>query len=266
MNRVRIVEDPDYVMYHIELSKAAIKGARCAIVPGSPERAAAIASQLENPVRLAQHRGLEGWLGYLGEFPVVVQSTGMGGPSTEIVIQELMMLGIDVLLRVGTTGSIQPEIPVGTVIISEAAVRLDGSSDHYAPKEYPAAADVALTYNLIEGAKTAGAQWASGVTASSATFYAGQERYDNAAGYVPRHMQGTLEDWQNLNVLNYEMEAGALFTIARASGVRSGCVCGAIAHRVGGEAPHRDKIAETEQKAIDVALAGLRTFLPTLKD
>ncbi len=260
-NRVRIVEDENYSMYHIEVSRSQIQGARAAIVPGSPERAAEIASRLNEPRLLARHRGLEGWLGILDGHPVVVQSTGMGGPSTEIVMQELMMLGIEVFLRVGTTGSIQPEIPVGTVIVSEAAVRIDGTSDHYAPKEYPAAADIFLTADLIQAADALDVTYASGLTASSATFYAGQERYDSAVGYVPRHFQKSLEEWQRLNVLNYEMEAAAIFTIARAAGVAAGCVCGAIAHRTESEAVDRDMIAQTEDAAIRVALEGLKKYL-----
>jgi len=260
MPKVRVIEDRQFVHYHTELSRAAIREAKTAIVPGAPERAKLIAQSLDEPRQVAEHRGLAGWLGTLHGVPVLVQSTGMGGPSTEIVVQELMQLGVKNFLRIGTCGSIQPEIPLGTLIISEAAVRLDGSSDHYAPPCYPAAADIELTWALREAARESGVAWASGLTASSATFYPGQERYDSAIGYVPLARQGSLKEWQALNVLNFEMEAGTLFTLTRAAGLRGGCICGAIAHRVASETPNREVIRRLEEDCTKVAMNALRSF------
>ncbi len=261
MIKRNLAADENYSMYHIEISRKMAEGAAVALLPGSPERAALIAQSLDKPKLLARHRGLEGWLGYLDGTPVISQSTGMGGPSLEIVVQELMKLGVNAFLRVGTTGSIQSDVAIGTIIITEAAVRLDGTSDHYAPKEFPAAADVELTHSLISAAKASGAPYASGLTVSSASFYAGQERYDNATGYVQRAFQGSLAEWQKLGVLNYEMEAAALYTIARASGAKAGCLCGAIANRTKSEEPNRALIAEIEKKAINVALEGLKIYI-----
>ena len=260
MERCRIVQDPALRLYHVELSRDMLEGAHFAVTPGAPERAAAIAARLEDPRQLSDHRGLAGYLGRLNGVPVLVQSTGMGGPSTEIVVQELLMLGIDTFLRVGTTGSIQPEVAVGTTIITEAAVRLDGTSDHYLPPAFPAVADLHLTYSLLKAAQSLGMPYACGLTVSSASFYAGQERYDSATGYVPRHLQGSLEEWRRLGVLNYEMEAATLFALARSAGARAGCVCGAIAQRSQSESPARDRIHAIEEQTITVALAGLSAY------
>ena len=110
---VRLVEDENLLMYHIEISRNMLEGCHTAIVPGAPERAALIAQSLENPKKIGSHRGLDSWLGYLGKHPVLVTNTGMGGPTLEIVTQELVRLGIDTFLRVGTCGAIQPNIPSG---------------------------------------------------------------------------------------------------------------------------------------------------------
>lgn len=105
---------------------------------------------------------------------VIVCSTGIGGPSTSIAVEELAQLGIRTFLRIGTTGAIQANINVGDVLVTTAAVRLDGASLHFAPMEFPAVADFACTTALVEAAKASGATTHIGVTASSDTFYPGQ--------------------------------------------------------------------------------------------
>ncbi|MFB0953678.1 MAG: uridine phosphorylase, partial [Aeromonadaceae bacterium] len=123
-----------------------------AIVPGDPERVRKIAEMMENPRFLASHREFTSWLGELHCKPVVICSTGIGGPSTSIAVEELAQLGVRTFLRIGTTGAIQPHINVGDVLISTAAVRLDGASLHFAPLEFPAAADFACTTALVAAA------------------------------------------------------------------------------------------------------------------
>lgn len=102
---------------------------------------------------------------------MIVCSTGIGGPSTSIAVEELAQLGVRTFLRIGTTGAIQPHINVGDVLVTTASVRLDGASLHFAPMEFPAVADFACTTALVEAAKSIGATTHIGVTASSDTFY-----------------------------------------------------------------------------------------------
>lgn len=104
---------------------------------------------------------------------MIVCSTGIGGPSTSIAVEELAQLGVRTFLRIGTTGAIQPHINVGDVLVTTASVRLDGASLHFAPMEFPAVADFACTTALVEAAKSIGATTHIGVTASSDTFYPG---------------------------------------------------------------------------------------------
>ena len=251
----------DYVQYHLTISREMTRGARAAIIPGAPERAELIAQGLQKPRKIGSHRGLDSWLGELEGQPVLVVNTGMGGPTLEIVVQELIQLGVGTFLRIGTTGAIRPEIAVGSLIVTEAAIRLDGTSDHYAPPCYPAAGSVELVVALRQAARRLGRAVHSGLTVSSATFYPGQERYDSAAGYVRRDFQGSLAEWQALGALNYEMEAGALFTICRTMGLHAGCICAAVANRTQSEQVVREVIRKGEEAAAEVGLAALADWL-----
>ncbi len=255
--RVQVVENREQVQYHIELSRALTQDARVAIIPGAPERAELIASHLDAPRKLASHRGLDSWLGELAGEKVLVTNTGMGGPTTEIVVQELAQLGVETFLRIGTTGAIQEDIPVGALIVSEASIRLDGSSDHYAPPRYPAVADVEFTLRLREAAAQTGAQCFSGITVSSATFYPGQERYDSASGYVRQAFQGSVDEWRALGALNFEMESGTLFTMCRTMGLRAGCICAVVANRTQSEKVVREEIRQAEERATAAGLKAL---------
>ena len=144
---------------------------------------------------------------------MIVCSTGIGGPSTSIAVEELAQLGIRTFLRIGTTGAIQPHINVGDVLVTTASVRLDGASLHFAPMEFPAVADFECTTALVEAAKSVGATTHVGVTASSDTFYPGQERYDTFSGRVVSRFKGSMEEWQSMGVMNYEMESATLLTM-----------------------------------------------------
>lgn len=221
------------MQYHIKLTEEMLAGARYALLPGDPGRVEKTAKHLDpNAHFLAQNREYHSWLAEVEGEKVLVCSTGIGGPSVSICLEELAAIGIKCFYRIGTTGVIQPDITLPCLIISQAAVRLDGASLHYAPIEYPAVADLELTNSLVQAAKSLDLPYRCGITASSDTFYPGQERYDSFSGYVCRRFQGTLEEWQKLKVLNYEMESATLFTIASTFGLKAACVASAIVSRV----------------------------------
>ena len=123
-------------VFHLGLKKADLQGATLAIVPGDPERVKRIAELLDNPVHLASHREFTTWRGEMDGKAVIICSTGIGGPSTSIAVEELAQLGIRTFLRIGTTGAIQPHLNVGDVIVTTGSVRLDGASLHFAPTEW----------------------------------------------------------------------------------------------------------------------------------
>ena len=242
-------------VFHLGLTKEMLGGAAVAILPGDPGRVPRIATQLDEAVPLAANREFTSFLGSVDARPIVVCSTGIGGPSTSIAVEELAQLGVRTFLRVGTTGAIQPDIAVGTLIVTTASVRLDGASRHFAPLEYPAVADFACTTALVAAARADGVEPRIGITASADTFYPGQERYDTVSGYVPRHMQGSLAEWQALGVLNYEMESATLFTMCSALGLRAGCVAGVIVNRHQQEIPDEAHIAEVEARAVRIVVS-----------
>ncbi|MDU4093932.1 MAG: uridine phosphorylase [Pantoea sp.] len=248
-------------VFHLGLTKADLQGATLAIVPGDPERVKKIAALMDNPQALASHREFTSWRAELDGKAVIVCSTGIGGPSTSIAVEELAQLGIRTFLRVGTTGAIQPDINVGDVLVTTAAVRLDGASLHFAPMEFPAVADFACTTALVEAAKAAGNTPHIGVTASSDTFYPGQERYDTFSGRVVSRFQGSMKEWQQMGVLNYEMESATLLTMCASQGLRAGMVAGVIVNRTQKEIPDAATMKQTESNAVAIVVDAARRLL-----
>jgi uridine phosphorylase len=245
-------------VFHLGLTRDMLAGATLAILPGDPGRVPRIASRFDDPTPLASHREFTSHRGRVAGAPVVVCSTGIGGPSTSIAVEELAQLGVRTFLRVGTTGAIQPHIEVGSLIVTTGAVRLDGASRHFAPLEYPAVADFECTTALVAAARAAGFEPHVGITASADTFYPGQERYDTVSGYVPRSLQGSRAEWEALHVLNYEMESATLFTMCAANGWRAGCVAGVLVNRTRQEMPDESAIAGAEEAAVSCVVAAAR--------
>lgn len=247
--------------FHLDLTTEMLRGATLAIVPGDPERPALIAQHLDRPERLASNREFTSWLGYIADTPIVVCSTGIGGPSTSIAVEELAQCGVRTFLRVGTTGAIQPNIDVADVIVTQAAVRLDGASGHFAPMEYPAASSFDCTRALVEAAEASGFPAHVGITASSDTFYPGQERYDTVNGRVVARFRDSAAEWESLGVLNYEMESATLFTMCASQGWRAGCVAGVLVNRHQQETPDPDTMELAEKRAVSVVLDAARLLV-----
>jgi len=248
-------------VFHLGLTADQLHGATLAIVPGDPERVARIAALLDRPTALAATREFTSMLGWIDGTPIVVCSTGIGGPSTSIAVEELAQLGVRTFLRVGTTGAIQPVIDPGDVIVTTASVRLDGASLHFAPLEFPAVADFDCTTALVDAARATTASVHVGVTASSDTFYPGQERYDTVSGRVVDRFRGSLAEWRSLGVLNYEMESATLLTMCATNGWRAGCVAGVLVNRNTDETPDPDASTRVEATSIGIVVDAARRLL-----
>jgi uridine phosphorylase len=158
-------------------------------------------------------------------------STGIGGPAAAIAVEELLRIGADTFIRVGTTGGLRKELGIGDLVISTSAVRLDGTSRTYIHEGYPAVASYEVVLALIEAADELGVKYHVGITASTDSFYVGQGR-PGFKGYLPDELRGIHERLAEVNVLNFEMEASTIFTLANIYGARSGAVCAVIANRV----------------------------------
>lgn len=248
-------------VFHLDLARDQLQGATVAILPGDPGRVEKIAREFDDPRPLSSKREYTSWLGFTDAKPVVVCSTGIGGPSTSIAVEELGQLGVRTFLRVGTTGAIQPDVAVGDVIVTTATVRLDGASGHFAPYEYPAVAHFDCLEALVGAARESGLGHHVGITAASDTFYPGQERYDTVSGYVRRSLQGSMAEWRQLHVLNFEMESATLFTQCSVNGWRAGMVAGVLVNRTTQEIPDASVHLRAEAAGIAVVAAAARRLV-----
>jgi uridine phosphorylase len=250
--------------YHLGFSLGDLGEPRptLAILSGDPNRAALIAqTKLKESKPLSENRGLNSYLGFLpGGKPILSATSGMGAPSLSIVVNELVQAGIRTVIRVGTCGSIQEAVKPGMVAITKGALCRQGAAGDIAPPEYPASADPFLTVALVEAAQRLGVEYALGITASVDTFYEGQERTGSANPHLLRSLQGITEEYRNLRVINYEMEAGTLLKMGNVYGFAAACICGVIAQRTRDEKPVLEAKAEAVQNAVDVALAAAERF------
>ena len=238
------------VMYHTGLCREMIDHARIAVVPGDPGRVDGLARFFDMEARfLTSHRDYTSWLAHVNGMPVLVMSTGMGGPCVTFAVEEMARLGVETFIRVGTTGSIQESIHLGDVIINKASVRMDGASKNYAPVEYPGIADLETTMELKQAAAELGISCHMGISVSTDSFWPGQERYDSFGGYVLRRLQGSMDEFRHLGCTNYEMENATLFTVTSVLGLKASSICGVVAQRTSGEAvASRDVYLQAEEK------------------
>lgn len=251
------------MVYHLGLTKESLSGVRVALLPGDPFRVPKIAEEV-----MSTFGGSCSELAWKREFrtilvsgKVIVTSTGIGGPSTAIVMEELSMLGIDTFIRIGTTGAIREDIKPGSIVITSGSVRMDGASTHYAPPEYPALAHHELLSALIESAREHSLKFHVGITASTDTFYPGQERTDSFTGQLLRRFQGSTEELRRLNVLNYEMESATLLTLGSVFGLRCGVVSGVVVNRCHSSEIDKESLSQSENNAIKAGVGALKTLL-----
>ena len=251
-------------LYHVGFGPSDLpEGTTVALLSGDPERSAHIATDvLDDGRALARNRGLDTFVAHLpGGRPVVCATSGMGAPSTSIVVNELVQAGMTTIVRIGTSGSIQDHVDVGSVVVGSAALTNQGAADDIAPVQYPAAADPFLTVALAEAASAAGVDHHVGVMASVDTFFEGQERTESSANpHLQRRLRGMVEEYRSLGVLNFEMEAGTLFKMGGVYGFSAGCVCGIIAQRGEDERPDLERKDAAVDAAIAVAVATADTW------
>jgi uridine phosphorylase len=240
-------------LYHIDLKKSDV--GRVALLPGDPDRVPDIARHFRKPRPLRSHREYVSWSGYIGSERVVAMSTGIGGPSAAIAVEELARLGVDVMIRIGTCGSIQESVKVGTVVIADAAVRLDGTTDQYVPKGYPAAATPEVTLALRDAAAARKRRAVVGLAASTDSFYVGQGR-TGKGGYFPTKSATLMSDLQQARVLCFEMESSTLFTLGRIYGLKTGALFGVVANRVTNDFQPGAGV----DAAIEIAVEAVKSF------
>ena len=198
-------------MYHIGLSEDDIKGARYAILPGDPKRVEVIASHLEDAVKLNVSREYTSYLGKIASEYVLVISTGMGGPSTAICVEELAQIGIKNLIRVGTSGGMQLDVSAGDIVVASAAIRQEGTSKEYVPVEYPAVADISLVNALNNAAQELDYTYHTGVVHCKDSFYGQHSPERMPVGY---ELLNKWDAWIKAGALCSEMETASLYIVS----------------------------------------------------
>ena len=242
--------------FHIHCSAGDV--GRYVILPGDPGRCEAIAKHFDNPVHIGMNREYNIWTGYLLGEKVSVCSTGIGGPSASIAMEELCNIGADTFIRVGTCGGIALDILPDDIVVANGAIRYEHTSMEYAPIEFPAVPDFDVTTALKAAGEELGYNIHVGVVQCKDSFY-GQHSPEKSPVYY--ELLNKWESWKRLGVKASEMESAALFVVAAALGVR----CGSCFHVIWNQ--EREKaglfmpMSEDTSGAIKVGIAALKKII-----
>lgn len=225
------------------------------IMPGDPKRCALIAKYFENAELVADVREYVTYTGYLAGEKVSVTSTGIGGPSAAIAMEELSKCGAHTFIRVGTSGGMQEEVMSGDLVVATGAVRMEGTSREYAPIEYPSVADISVVNALRNAASELGFNFHTGVVQCKDSFFGQHEPEVMPVSY---QLQNKWEAWKRMGCLASEMESAALFIVAQFLRVRAGSVLLVVANqeraKLGLENPQvhdTDSAIKTAVKALE---------------
>jgi len=249
-------EDPNAdIQYHLEVGAGDV--ADSVLLPGDPGRVEKVVEGWDDHAVVAEHREYRTATGSYDGAPISVTSTGIGSPSAAIAVEELARVGADTFIRVGSCGAIREKASVGDLVITTGAVRQEGTSKEYVREDYPASADDRVVGALVAAAERLGYDYHLGVTASTDSFYAGQGR-PGFEGFEAAGSDELVADLREAGVLNFEMEAAAVLTLANLYGLRAGAVCTVYANRGTGEfrTEGERKAAKTASEAVSI-LAGM---------
>lgn len=213
------MENNNELMHHLKCKKGDV--GKYVILPGDPGRVEKIAAYLDNPSFLLQNREYTAYNGTLLGEKVTVMSTGMGGPSTAICVEELKKCGAEVLIRIGTCGGIDADLVPGTLIISTGAIRKEGTTKEYVPIEYPAVPNYELVEELKSAANRLNYPVALGVTESKDSYY-GQHDPDSMP--VSEELHYKWNAWKKAGAIASEMEGAALFIVASVRRMKSAAI------------------------------------------
>ena len=242
--------------YHINCVPGDV--GRYCILPGDPGRVPAIAALFDDAKQVAYNREFNVWTGTLLGEKVTACSTGIGGPSAAIAMEELRKCGADTFIRTGTCGGIDLDGQSGDIVVATGAIRFEHTSLEYAPIEFPAVADFQITNCLAQATKALGLPLHTGVVQCKDSFY-GQHSPD--ASPVSYELKAKWESWKRLGVKASEMESAALFVVAAALG----CRCGSCFHVVWNqerEAAGLDqKMSEDTTASVKVAVEALKLLI-----
>ncbi|MCI8319906.1 MAG: uridine phosphorylase [Dorea sp.] len=242
--------------YHIQVGEGDV--GRYVILPGDPKRCEKIARYFEGAKLIADSREYVTYTGYLEGVKVSVTSTGIGGPSAAIAVEELVKAGADTFLRIGTCGGMQTDVLSGDIVIANGAVRMEGTSREYAPIEFPAVPDIQIVNALIEAAKKLGQNYHVGVVQCKDSFYGQHSPETKPAGY---ELVQKWEAWKRMGCLASEMESAALFIAAASLKVRAGTCLLVLANQEREKEGLENPVVHDTDMAIRVTVEALKGLI-----
>jgi len=223
-----------------------------ALIPGDPGRVDRIASQCEDAEVVSENREYKVVNATYEETPLTICSTGIGCPSAAIAVEELDAVGVDTVIRVGTTGALQEGIEIGDMIVATGAAKDEGTSKRYESETLPAVPDYTVLSALVDAAEANDEDVHVGPIASDDAFYAETDEYVSA--------------WEDANILSVEMEAAAVFSLARRKGMRAGAICTVDGNLVEGTQKGATEDEELPEKAKDNVERAISLSLDAVAD
>jgi len=244
------------VQYHINMKEGDV--GKYVILPGDPKRCKKIAEHFENAVLVADHREFVTYTGYIDGEKVSVTSTGIGGPSAAIAMEELANIGADTFIRVGTSGGMAVDVMGGDLVIASGAIRMEGTGREYAPMEFPAVAHFEIMNALVKASKQLGKKYHVGVVQCKDSYYGQHEPETKPVGY---ELSNKWEAWLKLGTLASEMESAALFIVGSYRKVRVGTILNVVANQERRKLGLDDPQCHDTEAAIEVAIAAIRQLI-----
>lgn len=243
----------DGSQYHIGLNKGDV--GKYVILPGDPKRCKKIAQYFDDPKLVADNREYVTYTGYLNGEKVSVTSTGIGGPSAAIAMEELVNVGAEVFIRVGTCGGMQLDVKGGDLVIATGAIRMEGTSKEYAPIEFPAVANLDVVNALVKASENLGYIHHTGVVQCKDSFYGQHSPEIKPVSY---ELMNKWEAWKRLGCLASEMESAALFIVASYLGVKVGSVFLTVANQEREKQNLENPVVHDTEKAIKTAIEAIK--------
>lgn len=249
------------LQYHIGLRKGDV--GKYVILPGDPKRCAKIAKHFDNAVLVADSREYVTYTGYLDGVKVSVTSTGIGGPSASIALEELVKSGADTFLRVGTCGGMQTDIMGGDLVIATGAIRMEGTSKEYAPIEFPAVANLDITNALVQAAKDLNKKYHVGIVQCKDAFYGQHEPETKPVDY---ELINKWSAWVRLGCKASEMESAALFVVGDYLRVRVGSSFLVVANQEREKLGLENPVIHDTESAIEITIQAIRNLIKQDKE
>ena len=240
-------------MFHIGLSKSDIEDAKYAILPGDPGRVSKIARMLDSYKPLAVNREFTSYLGEINGNKVLVISTGIGEPSAAICVEELYLLGIETIIRVGTSGGMNQSVNSGDIVIPTSAIRMEGTTKEYVPIEFPAVANIEVLTALIKSANNLGYTYHTGIIQSKDSFYGQHKPETMPLGY---ELKNKWNAWIKAGCLASDMETAAVYIVSQIRGIKAGSVLSVIWNQ-----EKEDKTDLDTEKSIKIAVEAIKILM-----